>query len=46
MPQSERLLVLSGYGQSEWNLNTLLAGWTDPDLTPSGSKKPKRRGVG
>src|SRR3981189_1717164 len=41
---SDRLLVLVGHGQSEWNLQNLFTGWKDPDLTEHGIAEAKDAG--
>jgi 2,3-bisphosphoglycerate-dependent phosphoglycerate mutase len=41
---TERLLVLSRHGESEWNLKNLFTGWKDPGLTPKGVEEAKRAG--
>lgn len=41
---SERLLVLSRHGESEWNLKNLFTGWKDPDLTDKGVGEARRAG--
>ncbi len=41
---TERLLVLSRHGQSDWNLKNLFTGWKDPDLTPLGIEEARKAG--
>jgi 2,3-bisphosphoglycerate-dependent phosphoglycerate mutase len=41
---TERLLVLTRHGESEWNLKNLFTGWKDPDLTPKGVEEAKKAG--
>jgi 2,3-bisphosphoglycerate-dependent phosphoglycerate mutase len=41
---SERLLVLSRHGESEWNLKNLFTGWKDPGLTEKGVEEAKAGG--
>ena len=43
---TERLLVLTRHGESEWNLKNLFTGWKDPDLTPKGVEEARRAGRG
>ncbi|MBX9992962.1 2,3-bisphosphoglycerate-dependent phosphoglycerate mutase [Phreatobacter oligotrophus] len=41
---TERLLVLSRHGESEWNLKNLFTGWKDPGLTEKGVEEAKAGG--
>lgn len=41
---TERLLVLSRHGESEWNLKNLFTGWKDPGLTDKGVEEAKAGG--
>lgn len=41
---TERLLVLSRHGESEWNLKNLFTGWKDPRLTEKGVEEAKAGG--
>lgn len=41
---TERLLVLTRHGESEWNLKNLFTGWKDPGLTPKGVEEARRAG--
>jgi 2,3-bisphosphoglycerate-dependent phosphoglycerate mutase len=41
---TERLLVLTRHGESEWNLKNLFTGWKDPGLTDKGVEEAKRAG--
>ncbi len=41
---TERLLVLTRHGESEWNLKTLFTGWKAPGLTPRGVDEARRAG--
>ncbi|MCA0320530.1 MAG: 2,3-bisphosphoglycerate-dependent phosphoglycerate mutase [Proteobacteria bacterium] len=41
---TERLLVLTRHGESEWNLKNLFTGWKDPGLTEKGVEEAKRAG--
>lgn len=41
---TERLLVLTRHGESEWNLQNLFTGWKDPGLTPKGVDEARRAG--
>jgi 2,3-bisphosphoglycerate-dependent phosphoglycerate mutase len=41
---TERLLVLTRHGESEWNLKNLFTGWKDPGLTERGVEEAKRAG--
>lgn len=41
---TERLLVLTRHGQSDWNLKNLFTGWKDPDLTEQGVSEAKAAG--
>ncbi|MBN8944458.1 MAG: 2,3-bisphosphoglycerate-dependent phosphoglycerate mutase [Rhizobiales bacterium] len=41
---TERLLVLTRHGESEWNLQNLFTGWKDPGLTPKGVEEARRAG--
>ncbi|QCI64313.1 2,3-bisphosphoglycerate-dependent phosphoglycerate mutase [Phreatobacter stygius] len=41
---TERLLVLTRHGESEWNLKNLFTGWKDPGLTPKGVDEARRAG--
>ncbi|MFN3855396.1 MAG: 2,3-bisphosphoglycerate-dependent phosphoglycerate mutase [Phreatobacter sp.] len=41
---TERLLVLTRHGESEWNLKNLFTGWKDPDLTDKGVEEARRAG--
>ena len=41
---TERLLVLTRHGESEWNLKNLFTGWRDPDLTELGVEEAKAGG--
>ncbi|MGL4286385.1 MAG: 2,3-bisphosphoglycerate-dependent phosphoglycerate mutase [Phreatobacter sp.] len=41
---TERLLVLTRHGESEWNLKNLFTGWKDPGLTPRGVDEARRAG--
>ena len=41
---TERLLVLSRHGQSDWNLKNLFTGWKDPGLTELGVEEARRAG--
>lgn len=43
---TERLLVLTRHGESEWNLKNLFTGWKDPGLTPKGIEEAKMAGRG
>jgi len=43
---TERLLVLTRHGESEWNLKNLFTGWKDPGLTPKGIEEAKAAGRG
>ncbi|MGU9980991.1 2,3-bisphosphoglycerate-dependent phosphoglycerate mutase [Phreatobacter sp. HK31-P] len=43
---TERLLVLTRHGESEWNLKNLFTGWKDPGLTPKGIEEAKTAGRG
>jgi 2,3-bisphosphoglycerate-dependent phosphoglycerate mutase len=43
---TERLLVLTRHGESEWNLKNLFTGWKDPGLTPKGVEEAKTAGRG
>lgn len=41
---TERLLVLTRHGESEWNLKNLFTGWKDPGLTDKGVDEARRAG--
>lgn len=41
---TERLLVLTRHGESEWNLKNLFTGWKDPGLTEKGVEEARRAG--
>ena len=41
---TERLLVLTRHGESEWNLKNLFTGWKGPGLTEKGVEEAKRAG--
>lgn len=41
---TERLLVLSRHGESEWNLKNLFTGWKDPGLTEKGVEEARAGG--
>lgn len=41
---TERLLVLTRHGESEWNLKNLFTGWKDPGLTDKGVEEARRAG--
>lgn len=41
---TERLLVLTRHGESEWNLKNLFTGWKDPGLTGKGVEEARRAG--
>ena len=43
---TERLLVLTRHGESEWNLKNLFTGWKDPGLTEKGIEEAKAAGRG
>jgi len=43
---TERLLVLTRHGESEWNLKNLFTGWKDPGLTEKGIEEAKTAGRG
>lgn len=43
---TERLLVLTRHGESEWNLKNLFTGWKDPGLTPKGIEEARAAGRG
>lgn len=43
---TERLLVLTRHGESEWNLQNLFTGWKDPGLTAKGIEEAKAAGRG
>ncbi|MBY0361937.1 MAG: 2,3-bisphosphoglycerate-dependent phosphoglycerate mutase, partial [Phreatobacter sp.] len=43
---TERLLVLTRHGESEWNLKNLFTGWKDPGLTAKGIEEAKTAGRG
>jgi 2,3-bisphosphoglycerate-dependent phosphoglycerate mutase len=43
---TERLLVLTRHGESEWNLKNLFTGWKDPGLTAKGVEEAKTAGRG
>ncbi|MDP2803135.1 MAG: 2,3-bisphosphoglycerate-dependent phosphoglycerate mutase [Phreatobacter sp.] len=43
---TERLLVLTRHGESEWNLQNLFTGWKDPGLTAKGIEEAKTAGRG
>ncbi|KAF0135969.1 MAG: phosphoglyceromutase [Xanthobacteraceae bacterium] len=43
---TERLLVLTRHGESEWNLKNLFTGWKDPGLTPKGIEEARTAGRG
>ena len=43
---TERLLVLTRHGESEWNAKNLFTGWKDPGLTEKGIEEAKAAGRG
>ncbi|WP_296576680.1 2,3-bisphosphoglycerate-dependent phosphoglycerate mutase [Phreatobacter sp.] len=43
---TERLLVLTRHGESEWNLKNLFTGWKDPGLTAKGVEEARTAGRG